>query len=471
LTDEGASGIVSGNVTREEKGMTTASNTDDQNESRGSTRGGFLGRALGLGAGAAALGVAVDVAAPAIAEAAADSPAGWYDAKSHGLYGDGTHDDTSALNSLLATVVSDYPSGGGTIFFEPGVYLINGSATAHTNGGNYGAINIPFQQTGGSNAMITIELVGSVTPRGLMGDIPSADNPPSTSGAVLLRSNSDAGPSGSAYTFINCGTGNTSLIKLVMRNMTVRLPNQTNWKAIDATWACDLELQNVNVDVNADDQDIGEPNDFGSSHPSIGIQTPINGNGAKTTLTNCGVAGYTWGYWIQEHSEVDQCWVFRCLTGFALYTCDHDIRLGRLLIVSCPYCISANQPAADGPSGTYANVCEVWGGPIDIEDHPTGNGDPSWVAPVYHIDDGSNWLHGEITYSRVVANVGKVFGPLTVYGAAALAQRNVGWNVIPIANAVSSPSANAPGGGYLYADGGALKWRGGSGTVTTIASA
>jgi hypothetical protein len=40
-----------------------------------------------------------------------------------------------------------------------------------------------------------------------------------------------------------------------------------------------------------------------------------------------------------------------------------------------------------------------------------------------------------------------------------------------IANAATNPSTDPIGGGILYADGGALKWRGSSGTVTTIANA
>ena len=40
-----------------------------------------------------------------------------------------------------------------------------------------------------------------------------------------------------------------------------------------------------------------------------------------------------------------------------------------------------------------------------------------------------------------------------------------------IANTGSAPAANPTGGGYLYVQGGALKYRGSSGTVTTIANA
>lgn len=46
-----------------------------------------------------------------------------------------------------------------------------------------------------------------------------------------------------------------------------------------------------------------------------------------------------------------------------------------------------------------------------------------------------------------------------------------GSGVIYIANATTAPTANPSGGGVLYVQGGALKFRGSSGTVTTIAAA
>ncbi len=46
-----------------------------------------------------------------------------------------------------------------------------------------------------------------------------------------------------------------------------------------------------------------------------------------------------------------------------------------------------------------------------------------------------------------------------------------GGGVIGITNASTVPSTNPSGGGVLYAEGGALKWRGSGGTVTTIAAA
>lgn len=48
---------------------------------------------------------------------------------------------------------------------------------------------------------------------------------------------------------------------------------------------------------------------------------------------------------------------------------------------------------------------------------------------------------------------------------------SAGNGTIMLANAATVPAGNPTGGGFLYADAGALKWRGSSGTITTIAPA
>lgn len=55
-------------------------------------------------------------------------------------------------------------------------------------------------------------------------------------------------------------------------------------------------------------------------------------------------------------------------------------------------------------------------------------------------------------------------------GSVALTGIN-GNRVVAIPNATSVPTTNATGGGILYAEAGALKWRGSSGTVTTLGAA
>lgn len=77
------------------------------------------------------------------------------------------------------------------------------------------------------------------------------------------------------------------------------------------------------------------------------------------------------------------------------------------------------------------------------------------------------------------------FKPLAIEGDALVLNyrsgKNVGYwtydqfgsgvKVIGIANAATVPTTNPTGGGVLYVQAGALKYRGSSGTVTTIAAA
>lgn len=57
------------------------------------------------------------------------------------------------------------------------------------------------------------------------------------------------------------------------------------------------------------------------------------------------------------------------------------------------------------------------------------------------------------------------------FGLGTINQFGSGVGVIGIANAGTNPSTNPTGGGVLYSDGGAGKWRGSSGTVTTFGTA
>ncbi len=58
-----------------------------------------------------------------------------------------------------------------------------------------------------------------------------------------------------------------------------------------------------------------------------------------------------------------------------------------------------------------------------------------------------------------------------VVGTSAAGSFGGGINVVSLQNATTVPTTNPSGGGVLYAEGGALKWHGSSGTVTTIAAA
>jgi hypothetical protein len=80
-------------------------------------------------------------------------------------------------------------------------------------------------------------------------------------------------------------------------------------------------------------------------------------------------------------------------------------------------------------------------------------------ADIHFLAGGSGTT--EIVTFKLGGNVG--IGTTDQFGG--------GVKVIGIANATTIPSSNPSGGGVLYVENGALKYRGSSGTVTTIANA
>lgn len=99
------------------------------------------------------------------------------------------------------------------------------------------------------------------------------------------------------------------------------------------------------------------------------------------------------------------------------------------------------------------------------------------------IDNGNNTFYGT-NYGDTYINILNYFRVTTSRGWCLLADKvndNVslvggyepcsGTRIVYLANAIQVPVSNPSGGGILYAEGGALKWRGSSGTVTTIAPA
>lgn len=119
---------------------------------------------------------------------------------------------------------------------------------------------------------------------------------------------------------------------------------------------------------------------------------------------------------------------------------------------------------------------------VKIENTATTGSGHSGSAGFYMAGQGHTWsaftdggINGGDNFFLQSSTAG--FEPL-IY---ADSSRNVGINkssgfgngtgVVFIANATAVPSANPTGGGILYVENGALKYRGSSGTVTTIAAA
>jgi hypothetical protein len=88
---------------------------------------------------------------------------------------------------------------------------------------------------------------------------------------------------------------------------------------------------------------------------------------------------------------------------------------------------------------------------------------PSFIGPSVQTKDilGNDGVTG----GRIRVNAGNIF-----FGSSNVTAGG-GQGVIKITNRVVAPTTNPTGGGVLYVESGALKYRGSSGTVTTIANA
>ncbi len=94
---------------------------------RSSDRRTFLGRgALGITTAAVGLGAAGGVV-PAVAAAALDGGGGVADVRTFGAVGDGSTDDTMAIQAAVDSLRADPTRPGGTVWFPPGTYLVSSS--------------------------------------------------------------------------------------------------------------------------------------------------------------------------------------------------------------------------------------------------------------------------------------------------------------------------------------------------------
>lgn len=135
--------------------------------------------------------------------------------------------------------------------------------------------------------------------------------------------------------------------------------------------------------------------------------------------------------------------------------CDDGSRLG----VSAAAGVEKALIFANSADAPTANQRFKIGVTADAE---TGGNLGSNFRIVRYADDGVTALDAPFYIGRKTANVG-LLGVTSQFGG--------GTGVIGIKDAVTPPGSNPTGGGVLYSEGGALKWRGSSGTVTVLGAA
>ena len=324
----------------------------------------------------------------------------WFNVKSYGAAGNGSTDDTTAVQAALDAAAS---AGGGVVYFPRGVYVIGG-ALQDTSRSNSQLLlpRIDYVDT----EQITIELRGEFAPPPIMSVIGATTIPDGHSiikGTLNTASGTAPsligawGPSGTYSNFTNC--------HVVVRDLTFRMPSNPQLTACNLQYVASVDVDRVIVDCGGYYvQGLTEP----TTAASVALRLPAILNGANTRLGTVDVIGFYTGYLFGEHTLGENVKAWGCKIAATFVAGDHASYFTRFMAVHCEKVLTAT-------GEHYVDF-----GQLNIEHATTG-----WWVTDYDIDDTSNYLNGDCAWHVVLAGTGSD-DTFTVNGAVNMRRKRIG---------------------------------------------
>ena len=342
----------------------------------------------------------------------------WFDVTDYGATGDGTTDDTDAVQDAIDAA---YAAGGGVVFFPAGVYVIGG-ALQDTSRSNSQLTLPKIDAT--DTEQVTIELRGEFAPPPILSVVGASPLPDAHSiiKGTLNTSSGTApamigvwGPSGSFADLTH--------VHLRVRDLTFRMPSNPVLTACDFSHVCSVDIDSVVIDCGGYYiQGLTEP----TTSTSYALRLPKNGNGANTVLGTVNVVGFYKGYQFGEHTNGHNVNAWGCKIAAEFIAADHASTFDRFMAVHCEKVLTAT-------GAHYVDFSQ-----INIEHAASG-----WWVTDYDIDDSSNYLTGSLRWHVVLAGVG-VDSTFTVNGGANMTRRRVGLERAPAVQSVTSAATVTP---------------------------
>lgn len=258
---------------------------------------------------------------------------------------------------------------------------------------------VPFSE--GLGGIISIELSGVNVPPQTYGTI--GYYPLENIGAVIRCDSTTPGERVIKVDNAADAFYNFSQIKLIVKNLTIRTYDNPVIGGIDAGWAQQLIIDNVNIDTDIYNVDAAEP----TTASAKGLVPPTDGNGALTQIGNVSISGYYDGMESWEHVHgVGAVNITGCLNGLRLRVGSHLMYFSRLTIQNCTIPITVD-------TNSYLVISELNIEHLRPEDIGEFN---AWQVTTTDINDPDSYCKGSIAYGVTESETGPA-NTFTVNGA------------------------------------------------------
>lgn len=246
-----------------------------------------------------------------------------FNVKSYGAIGDGSTDDTSAIQAAIDAAAA---AGGGVVYFPAGTYIVGGALqdTSYSNC----QLRLPALSLTAVE-QVSIEFRGAFAPPNSIAVSATITLPVSQS---IIKGTLNSGAGGRLIGGQGSTGGFTNVLAR-MTNLTIRMPSNPVLSAVDFSGMVGCELDNVVIDVGTySTPSVTQP----TTTTSYGLRLPGNGNGAMIRLGTVMVCGFYTGVQVTEHTVGHNVSSWACIRAFETIAGYHASHFTRLMSIHCP---------------------------------------------------------------------------------------------------------------------------------------
>jgi len=344
---------------------------------------------------------------------------GWFFVTAYGAAGDGTTDDTTAIQDTIDAAAA---AGGGVIYFPPGEYVISGAL--QDTGAFNAQLLLPDVAT--SSTQITLTFLGPVrAPMHPIGPSPDETGPYAILRSTLTGASGTAAVvSGGNGSFL---TGDENNIQVNIYNLICLSPDNPtmSWWNIEMTQGGERGALLISVVPWSTASQPTHSNSYGIKLPALG-----NSN-ASIAWGDIMVGGHYTG--IKQGELCDGVYVTGlCYIGVELPTIYHPSAIRSLQQTLCTYGIKV----------TGAHQCDIG---LHAMERDTS---PAWAQIVYDIDDPSNLMRGHVRWASIVGATAVYDHVYITNGAANVSHEEIG--ELPDAGSIQGVTiSGTPSVGYV----------------------